>query len=182
MNNQGYMQSGKALNDVLCCDSKDRALDFANIAHACWLAIVTMTTVGYGEKYPKTLQGRIVGVMCMFLGILLIALPTAIVGQNFQEVYRNLLDQQARQLKKKSSKVSLSIGTISAMKTKASAARRASRELDSSPTEMEPHAVSWKRIEIISERSNARKEKLQALQAREQRIQEQLKTEIRSLV
>merc|ERR1712182_22912 len=99
---------------VLCCDKNSRALDFGNIAHACWLAIVTMTTVGYGDLYPKTFQGRLVGVLCMFSGILLIALPTAIVGQNFQEVYRHVLDQQSRTLKKRSSK-QLTMGSITAM-------------------------------------------------------------------
>ena len=45
------------------CDPNARALDFSNIAQACWLAIVSMTTVGYGEKYPKTLQGRLVALL-----------------------------------------------------------------------------------------------------------------------
>merc|ERR1719379_2148894 len=126
------MQSGTALNDVLCCDRNSRALDFGNIAHACWLAIVTMTTVGYGDKYPKSFQGRVIGVICILSGILLIALPTAIVGQNFQEVYRNLLDQQARQMKRKSSK-QLTLASITSLKRRANSVRSPSAT-ESSPS------------------------------------------------
>jgi hypothetical protein len=147
-----------------------------------------MTTVGYGDKYPKTVQGSFIGVSCMFSGILLIALPTAIVGQNFQEVYRDILNDQQSRLKRKGSKTGLSISAISNLKRRASTIRRNSQELDSSPSVAggkssgQPRAVSWRRIQLVTERSNARKEKLKALQVREQRIQEELKAEIRSLV
>jgi hypothetical protein len=142
-----------------------------------------MTTVGYGEKYPKTFQGCIVGVTCMFSGILLIALPTAIVGQNFQEVYRDMLEQQQRTLRRRSSK-NMTINTITALKKKASVARmgKGDEREQTAKSSKNPQNVSWKRIEILSDRSNSRKEKLKALQVREQRIQEELKTEIRSLV
>jgi hypothetical protein len=84
----GWQGSGFDQNGVLCCDSYGHPLDFYSILDACWWAIVTMTTVGYGDKYPKTAIGKVVGSACMLFGILLIALPTAIVGQKFQEVYR----------------------------------------------------------------------------------------------
>ena len=134
------MQSGTTLDGVLCCDQNSRALDFGNILHACWVAIVTMVTVGYGEKYPKTLQGCIVGVVCMFSGILLIALPTAIVGQNFQEVYLNVLDQQKTSVKRTKA---LTKGSVSAMKKEV-------RRNSAAKSSGNPQAVSWKRIQIIS--------------------------------
>lgn len=71
----------------LCCDEHDSPLDFPSILEAFWWAIVTMTTVGFGEIAPKTTQGKIVGTVTMLSGILLIALPVAIVGRKFQEVY-----------------------------------------------------------------------------------------------
>jgi hypothetical protein len=188
LHDQGYEQSGLALDNVLCCDPTSRALDFGNAAHSCWLAIVTMTTVGYGERYSKTVQGRFFSVVCMFSGIILIALPTAIVGQNFQEVYRNVLDQQ-RSLKRKSSK-QLAIDSMSTLVRKASKssispfdspAAKSSRN-PRSASSRSPQSVSWRRMEIISARSNTHKEKLNALQTREQRVQEQLKTDIRNLV
>merc|ERR1719272_17157 len=48
-----------------------------------------MTSVGYGEVYPRTTMGRMVGFVAMLAGMVLIALPVAIVGQKFQDVYEN---------------------------------------------------------------------------------------------
>jgi len=42
------------------------------LGHAVWWAAVTMTTVGYGDKAPKTLGGRIVAIVWMFASIVLI--------------------------------------------------------------------------------------------------------------
>merc|ERR1719272_1153217 len=48
-----------------------------------------MTSVGYGEVYPRTTLGKFVGFVAMLAGMVLIALPVAIVGQKFQDVYDN---------------------------------------------------------------------------------------------
>jgi hypothetical protein len=90
----GVDGGGKTYDGTLCCDEYHNPRDFSSIAAACWWAIVTMTTVGYGDKYPKTLQGKLIGVACMLTGILLIALPTAIVGHKFQEVYHNMREEK----------------------------------------------------------------------------------------
>lgn len=71
----------------ICCDELGSALDFQSILSACWWAVVTMTGTGYGDTFPRTDLGRLVGVQVMLSGILLIALPIAIIGQKFQDVY-----------------------------------------------------------------------------------------------
>lgn len=48
--------------------------NFNNIANPVWLSIVTMTTVGYGDFYPKSNPSRIVGILCSFYGVYLISL------------------------------------------------------------------------------------------------------------
>lgn len=56
---------------------------FANIGNSFWWAIVTFTTVGYGDIYPITGLGKILsGVICM-IGIGMIAIPTGIISSAF---------------------------------------------------------------------------------------------------
>lgn len=57
---------------------------------------MTMTTVGFGDDKPRTWQGRLVGSVAMLTGILIIALPVAIVGLKFQEVYDRHQSQSER--------------------------------------------------------------------------------------
>jgi len=47
------------------------------IGHGIWWAIVTMTTVGYGDKAPKTAGGRIVALIWMLFSIIFVASFTA---------------------------------------------------------------------------------------------------------
>ncbi|OWF42691.1 Potassium voltage-gated channel subfamily B member 2 [Mizuhopecten yessoensis] len=60
---------------------------FPNALTAIWWAIVTMTTVGYGDFYPTTPQGYCIGALCSLTGILLIALPVAVTSSNFSDFY-----------------------------------------------------------------------------------------------
>ena len=49
------------------------------IGSGIWWACVTMTTVGYGDKTPKSILGRIIAVLWMFSGIILISSLTATI-------------------------------------------------------------------------------------------------------
>merc|ERR1719440_2238732 len=82
-------KDGKHATHGLCCDEHGSPLDFPSIVEAFWWSTVTMTTVGFGEVYPRTELGRIIATATMLSGILLIALPVAIIGRKFQEVYES---------------------------------------------------------------------------------------------
>lgn len=57
--------------------------DIAQWENTFWWAIVTMTTVGYGDFSPATTSGRIAAVLVMFAGISLISLLTASISSIF---------------------------------------------------------------------------------------------------
>jgi voltage-gated potassium channel len=56
-----------------------------NYGDALWWAIATVTTVGYGDKYPVTAGGRGIAVVLMLVGIGLIGVLTATVASYFVE-------------------------------------------------------------------------------------------------
>ncbi len=56
---------------------------FRSIPHSMWWAIVTMSTVGYGDIMPITPLGKLVGGLTMILGIALFAVPAGIVTNGF---------------------------------------------------------------------------------------------------
>ncbi|HEY4644180.1 MAG TPA: ion channel [Bacteroidota bacterium] len=53
---------------------------FASLSDAVWWALVTITTVGYGDKVPVTEGGRLVAAVIMFSGVVLISIFTATVS------------------------------------------------------------------------------------------------------
>ncbi|MDF1587364.1 cyclic nucleotide-gated ion channel [Marinimicrococcus flavescens] len=56
---------------------------FGSIPRAMWWAIITLTTVGYGDAAPVTSLGRIIAGITALCGIGTLALPTAILGAGF---------------------------------------------------------------------------------------------------
>lgn len=56
---------------------------FSSIPAAMWWGVVTLTTLGYGDVYPVTALGRVMGGLFALTGLLMVALPTAILGAGF---------------------------------------------------------------------------------------------------
>jgi len=70
---------------VLWFERAARGANIHDYGQALWWAVVTATTVGYGDKYPVTPGGRGVAVFLMLVGIGLIGLLTATVASFFVE-------------------------------------------------------------------------------------------------
>ena len=56
---------------------------FNNIANSIYWAIITLTTVGYGNIVPVTAMGKVLASCIMILGYAIIAVPTGIVSSEF---------------------------------------------------------------------------------------------------
>jgi voltage-gated potassium channel len=56
---------------------------FASIPEAMWWALITLTTVGYGDVSPITPLGKIVGALTAFMGVCTVALLTGIIANAF---------------------------------------------------------------------------------------------------
>lgn len=61
---------------------------FGSIPRALWWAVITLTTIGYGDVYPITPAGKFVAGLVAISGIGLIAMPTGILASAFSEAMR----------------------------------------------------------------------------------------------
>lgn len=59
---------------------------FQNVFAAMWWSVITLTTIGYGDVYPLTVAGKILGGLVSVLGIGVIALPTGILSSGFIDI------------------------------------------------------------------------------------------------
>lgn len=89
---------------------------FATIPEGFWWVIITLTTVGYGDMYPKSFSGYIVGSLCALTGILATGLPVPIIANNFNLYYShaalkeniaNRKNVQDQQVENSASKISI---------------------------------------------------------------------------
>ena len=62
---------------------------FSSIPAAMWWAVITMTTVGYGDMVPVTILGKIMGAIISVIGIGMVALPAGLLASGFSnELHR----------------------------------------------------------------------------------------------
>ena len=59
-----------------------------------YFIFTTITTVGYGDKSPRTGFGQVLGSLTMFMGIFFIAMPLTIVGSSFSNSWEKIKSQE----------------------------------------------------------------------------------------
>ena len=77
-----------ASSGIYYCEHEAQPDQFASIPGSLWWAVVTLTTVGYGDAYPITGAGKFFASLVAILGIGMFALPTGILGAGFVEEIR----------------------------------------------------------------------------------------------
>jgi voltage-gated potassium channel len=68
---------------ILGAESQSSQANIHNASDAVWWSIVTMATVGYGDKYPVTNPGRVIGIFVMIVGVGLFSVMTSFLAQWF---------------------------------------------------------------------------------------------------
>ena len=63
--------------------------DFGSIIHSLWWALITLTTVGYGDAYPVTMGGKLFTFVILMCGLGIVAVPAGIVSSALSRVVRN---------------------------------------------------------------------------------------------
>jgi len=74
-----------AASSIYFAESEAQPAAFSSIPEALWWAGVTITTVGYGDVYPVTPLGRLLGVTVSLLGVGIAAVPSSILVSGFLE-------------------------------------------------------------------------------------------------
>ncbi|CAL8323015.1 unnamed protein product [Gadus morhua 'NCC'] len=73
--------------------------DFSSIPASYWWAIISMTTVGYGDMVPRSIPGQVVALSSILSGILIMAFPATSIFHMFSRSYQELKAEHDRLLK-----------------------------------------------------------------------------------
>ena len=63
---------------------------FSNAFSGIWWAASTLLTIGYGDIYPVTILGKMLGIIISFLGVGMVAIPTGIISAGFVDLYSTI--------------------------------------------------------------------------------------------
>lgn len=73
---------------------------FGSIPRSMWWAVITLTTVGYGDVTPVTSAGKVVGAIVAISGVVLVAMPTGIIAAAFSDAMQRRRDKMMEDVRK----------------------------------------------------------------------------------
>ena len=65
---------------IYYCENTAQPEVFKSVFHSLWWAIITLTTVGYGDMYPITVGGKMLTSFILFIGLGVVAIPTGLIA------------------------------------------------------------------------------------------------------
>jgi voltage-gated potassium channel len=90
---------------VLEAERNDPDASITTFGEALWWTITTLSTVGYGDRYPVTVEGRLVAATLMVAGIALLGVVTASIAAWFVENLRRAQDEVSEEVEEVSADV-----------------------------------------------------------------------------
>jgi voltage-gated potassium channel len=79
---------------ILICEQPDPKANIKTAEDAVWWSVATITTVGYGDKYPVTAEGRVLAMMLMVCGAGMFGLVSGLVASSFIGIKKDNGDNQ----------------------------------------------------------------------------------------
>lgn len=80
-----FFERGTMINGKFMMDGEPSKFD--SIPATFWFVAEVITTVGLGDVYPRTVPGKLLSFPLMLFGLLIIALPSIVLGKNFAEAW-----------------------------------------------------------------------------------------------
>lgn len=89
LDDKGQQMRGCFMRSDFYGDSLERT-PFVSVFMSMWWVLTTVTTVGYGDMFPTSTSGRMIGSFAMIMGVIGFAMPITIIGTTFSEEYEAL--------------------------------------------------------------------------------------------
>merc|ERR1719193_741763 len=80
-------------------DNPGEASPFSSFFNCVWFTLVTGTTLGYGDFYPKSYEGKLVGMLIVVIGLVNITIVINTIGECFEEIFRTFLENRSKNIK-----------------------------------------------------------------------------------